>query len=482
MRREYHRLMVLTLIAILSIASSTLGGNRNQNLQAQKSIEGAWQGELTVGMPLRIVVKINRTPEGILVGKMDSPDQGAMDIPIDTIIFKDDSLHFEIKKIFGAYDGKLNAEGTELIGHWKQMGMSFALNMKRLEKAPEVRRPQEPQKPYPYDEEEVAYENTRAGIKLAGTLTLPRTEPPFPVVLLITGSGPQDRNETVFGHRLFLVLADYLTRRGVAVLRVDDRGVGGSTGNISQATSEDLSEDVLAGIEYLKRREEIDPRKIGLIGHSEGGIIAPIVAVRSKDVAFIVLMAGTGLTGEEILLMQGELIRKAMGATDEVIERERERQKKVFQILKEEKDTTAAKEKLRQIIAASMETLLEQEKKSMGDPKVAIEAQVKNLLSPWFRFFLTYDPKPTLQKVKCPVLAINGEKDLQVPPMENLTAIEEALKSGGNKDYTIKELPGLNHLFQRAETGSLAEYAKIEETIEPVALQLVGDWIEKQTR
>jgi len=206
-----------------------------------------------------------------------------------------------------------------------------------------------------------------------------------------------------------------------------------------------------------------------------------MVAVRSKDVAFIVLMAGTGLTGEEILLMQGALIRKAMGASDEVIERERERQKKIFQILKEEKDTTAAREKLREIIAASMETLFEQEKKSMGDPKVAIEAQVKNLLSPWFRFFLTYDPKPALRKLSCPVLAINGEKDLQVPAKENLAAIEQALKEGGNKDYTIKELPGLNHLFQTAETGSITEYGKIEETISPSALEVIGKWIEKHT-
>ncbi len=482
MRREYHRLAFYSLIALLSLTSSQLTSERNQNQLTPKGIEGAWQGELTVGMSLRIIVKINRTPEGILVGKMDSPDQGAMDIPIDTIIFKDDSLHFEIKKIFGAYDGKLSPEGTELIGHWKQMGMSFALNMKRLEKAPEVRRPQEPQKPYPYDEEEVAYENTRAGVKLAGTLTLPRTKPPFPAVILITGSGPQDRNETVFGHRPFLVLADYLTRRGIATLRGDDRGVGGSTGDPSRATSEDFAEDVLAGIEYLKSRKEIDSKKIGLIGHSEGGIIAPIVATRSHDVAFIVLMAGTGLTGEEILLMQGALLRKAMGASEDVIKRERETQKKIFHVIKEEMDTVVAKQRLREIISASIERLPEQEKKAMGDPSLMIEAQVRNSLSPWFRFFLTYDPKPALRKLSCPVLAINGEKDLQVPAKENLAAIEQALKEGGNKDNTIKELPGLNHLFQTAETGSITEYAKIEETISPSLLQMIGEWIEKHIK
>jgi len=481
MNRATQHARIFFVIIFLMATSSALARDGDQHQPAQKSIEGAWQGELQVGMPLRLIVKIARTPEGVLTGKMDSPDQGAMDIPIDTIIFRDDSLHFEIKKISGSYDGKVNAEGSEITGQWKQMGMSFVLNLRRLEKAPELRRPQEPEKPYPYEEEEVTYENKKAGVRLAGTLTLPRAKPPFPAAILITGSGPQDRNETVFGHRPFLVLADYLTRRGIATLRVDDRGVGGSTGDPSRATSEDFAEDVLAGIEYLKSRKEIDSRKIGLIGHSEGGLVAPMVAVRSKDVAFIVLMAGTGLTGEEILLMQGALIRKAMGASDEVIERERERQKKIFQILKEEKDTTAAREKLREIIAASMETLFEQEKKSMGDPKVAIEAQVKNLLSPWFRFFLTYDPKPALRKLSCPVLAINGEKDLQVPAKENLAAIEQALKEGGNKDYTIKELPGLNHLFQTAETGSITEYGKIEETISPSALEVIGKWIEKHT-
>jgi hypothetical protein len=300
--------------------------------------------------------------------------------------------------------------------------------------------------------------------------------------LLITGSGPQDRNETVSGHRPFLVLADYLTRRGIAVLRVDDRGVGESTGDFSQATSEDFASDVLSGIEYFKARKEINPKQIGLIGHSEGGLIAPMVAVESQDVAFIILMAGTGLTGEEILYLQGALISRAMGVSEEDIGKNHQFNEKIFSLIIEEKDEKNIEEKLRQMFMTDWAELSEEEKKAIGDPEVFLNVQLQSLLSPWFKFFLTYDPKPTLNKVKCPVLAINGEKDLQVPPKENLFAIEQALAAGGNKNFTVKELPGLNHLFQTAQTGLPVEYAKIEETISPVALKIISDWILEQTR
>src|SRR5665648_483941 len=336
-------------------------------------------------------------------------------------------------------------------------------------------------KPYTYIEEEAIYENKEAGITLAGTLTLPSGNGPFPAVLLITGSGPQDRNETIYNHSPFLVLADYLTRQDIAVLRVDDRGVGESTGDFSQATSEDFASDVLAGVEYLKTCKEIDPKKIGLIGHSEGGIIAPMVAVKSPDVAFIVLMAGTGLTGEEILYLQGALISRAMGVSEEDIIKNRQFNDKIFSVLKEEEDSEIAEKRLRQMFMEDWEKMSDEKKEQIGDPEVFLKAQLQSLLSPWLKFFLTYDPKPTLSKVKCPVLAINGEKDLQVPPKENLRAIEDALKTGGNQNYTIKELPGLNHLFQTAQTGVPAEYVKIEETISPEVLKIISDWILEQT-
>jgi fermentation-respiration switch protein FrsA (DUF1100 family) len=323
-------------------------------------------------------------------------------------------------------------------------------------------------------EEEVGYENKEAGIKLAGTLTFPRSEGPFPAVILITGSGAQDRNETVCGHRPFLVLADHLTRKGMAVLRVDDRGVGGSTGNVIEATSEDLAGDVLVGVNYLKSRKEINAKRIGLIGHSEGGIIAPMAAAQSSDVAFIVLMAGTGLTGAEIICLQSDLMLKAVGASDEVLAMQRTSSEQIFRILEHEKDDAVAEKKVRKVMSDAFAKLSQEEKDAMGASEATIEIQLKMLFSRWYRFFLSYDPKPTLMKVKCPVLAINGELDLQVPPKENLSAIELALKAGGNTSYTIRELPKHNHLFQRAQTGAISEYAKIEETVSPIALESIS--------
>jgi pimeloyl-ACP methyl ester carboxylesterase len=387
-----------------------------------------------------------------------------------------------MKMIGGSYEGKFNKEGTEIAGQWRQGGQSWPLVFKRGEGVAQVNRPQEPKKPYPYDEEEVVYENKAASVKLAATLTLPRGQGLFPAVLLITGSGPQDRNETVMGHRPFLVLADHLTRQGIAVLRADDRGVGRSTGNFAAATSEDFASDALAGIEYLKSRKEVNPQQIGLIGHSEGGMIAPMVAIKSSDVAFIVLMAGPGLVGEEILYLQSALMSKVMGVGDEAIGRNRALQEKMYAIAKQKKDTAVAEKKLRELIAQMAEGLTEEQKRQMNAAPAAMESQLKMVLSPWFRYFLTYDPRPTLTRVKCPVLAINGELDLQVPPKDNLPAIAKALAAGGNKDHEVKELPKLNHLFQTAKTGSLAEYHAIEETIATVALETVSTWILKHTR
>jgi len=446
---------------------------------SNEAIEGIWQGALKVsGIELRIVFKISQGPEGILTASMDSPDQGAKDIPVDEVIFENGNLRLEIKSAMGIFEGKLKDDNLSIEGEWKQSGRSFPLVLERVDQVVELLRPQEPKKPYPYEEEEVVYENKEAAVKLAGTVTIPGQGGPFPAVLLISGSGPQDRDETLLGHHPFLVLADYLTRLGIAVLRVDDRGVGKSGGDFTQATSEDFASDVLAGLEYLKSREEINPKQIGLIGHSEGGIIAPMVAVQSSDVAFIILMAGTGLIGEEILYLQGELILRVGGASDEAIAKNRSLQEQMFTVVKEEKDNSVAEKRLRAILRDAMSEVSEEERKGA---EATVEAQIQSVLSPWFRYFLAYDPKPTLMKVKCPVLAINGQKDVQVPPRENLAAIEEALKAGGNNNYTIKELSDLNHLFQTAQTGSLSEYARIEETISPTALKIMSDWILEQT-
>ncbi|HZK40280.1 MAG TPA: alpha/beta fold hydrolase [Atribacterota bacterium] len=482
--KKIYKIMLGNLIclALIIACSVSMIGFAQEQDTSEISIEGIWEGKLKVpGTELRIVLNISKNPDGILTATLDSPDQGATGIPVEEVIFKDNILRLEVKSAGGVFEGKVSEDFLVIEGEWKQFGQSLPLTINRVDKAVEIPRPQVPKKPYPYIEEEAIYENKEAGITLAGTLTLPSGNGPFPAVLLITGSGPQDRNETIYNHSPFLVLADYLTRQDIAVLRVDDRGVGESTGDFSQATSEDFASDVLAGVEYLKTCKEIDPKKIGLIGHSEGGIIAPMVAVKSPDVAFIVLMAGTGLTGEEILYLQGALISRAMGVSEEDIIKNRQFNDKIFSVLKEEEDSEIAEKRLRQMFMEDWEKMSDEKKEQIGDPEVFLEAQLQSLLSPWLKFFLTYDPKPILSKVKCPVLAINGEKDLQVPPKENLSTIEEYLKTGGNQNYTIKELPGLNHLFQTTQTGLPSEYAKIEETISPVALKIVGDWILEQT-
>jgi pimeloyl-ACP methyl ester carboxylesterase len=452
------------------------------NAPAGKGIEGLWQGALKIaGQELRLIVRLGKK-DGALSGTLDSIDQGSKNLALDDVQFKDHQLRLELKAAKAVFEGKLSPDGSEIVGEWKQSGLTLPLTFKRTDKAPELVRPQEPKKPYPYLEEEVAYENAKAGVKLAGTLTLPKEKGPFPAVLLITGSGPQDRDETIFGHKPFHVLADHLTRRGIAVLRVDDRGVGGSTGSLAKATTEDLAEDVLAGVEYLKGRKEINPRQIGLMGHSEGGLIAPLVAARSKDVAFIVLLAGPGLVGEQLLYLQGAAVLKAEGSDEKQIARSRALQEKLFAVVKEEKDEKALQKKLDDLIAEEFAKLDEKDRKEAEQNKSVLGGQVKLLLSPWMRFFLTYDPAPTLGKVRCPVLALVGEKDVQVAAKENLAAIEKALKAGGNKDHTVKELPGLNHLFQTCKTGAVSEYGKIEETMAPSALDLIAEWVLTRTK
>jgi uncharacterized protein len=328
---------------------------------------------------------------------------------------------------------------------------------------------------------EVAYENKPAGIKLAGTLTLPKGPGPFPAALLISGSGPQDRDETILGHKPFLVLADYLTRRGVAVLRVDDRGVGGSTGKTNDATSVDFAADVLAGVGFLKGRKEINAAQIGLIGHSEGGIIAPLVASRSKDVAFIVLLAGTGLPGEDILYLQGAAILKVAGANAAQLARQKAMQQTMFAVLRAENDNVVAEKKIRAALAELTGKLDAEEKKKMAEAMPLLEGQIKMVLTPWFRHFLSYDPRPALRKVTCPVLALNGAKDVQVDAALNLQAIQAALKKGGNKDVAVREFANLNHLFQTCKTGAVSEYGNIEETLAPVVLEAVARWILERT-
>jgi pimeloyl-ACP methyl ester carboxylesterase len=449
---------------------------------APTGAEEIYEGKLKAGgAELRLAFHLFKHKDGSYEGTMDSPDQGAKGLALDEVRVQGDAVRLEFRLAKIVYEGKRSKDSQEITGTFKQAGLSFPLTLQRVARASEAKRPQLPRKPYPYDEVEVVYENQRQGVKLAGTLTLPRSKGPFPAVLLITGSGQQDRDETLLGHKPFLVLADYLTRRGIAVLRVDDRGLGGSTGNFSTATTADFAEDVLAGVAFLKGRKEINPKQIGLLGHSEGGVIAPLVASRSKDIAFIVLLAGTGVPGDEILITQSARTLKLAKTPAEAIALLRTLQDRLFATVRAEKDSTLAEKKFRAALKEITSKLSKEEKKQAAGALLVLEVQAGIALSPWGRYFLDYDPRPALRKVTCPVLALNGAKDVQVDAKVNLPAIQAALTEAGNKDVTIRELPDLNHLFQTCKTGAGAEYGAIEETLAPVMLETVADWIAQRT-
>lgn len=347
---------------------------------------------------------------------------------------------------------------------------------------PTIQRPQEPKKPYPYYTEDITFENTQANVTLAGTLTLPSKEGNFPSIILISGSGAQNRNEEISKHKPFLIIADHLTRNGIAVLRYDDRGVAKSTGDFRAATTVDFAADAASAVAYLTTRAEINKDKIGLIGHSEGAIVAPMVASNSKDVRFIVLLAGPGIEVRKLLMMQQELIPRSLGASESDVQKSIAISEKAFQMIATSDDRQTLKADLAKLIEENYDDIpaILHPPKLTKEQVIAIQSDM--LSSPWYQDLLNYNPASTLEKVTCPVLALNGGKDIQVTPRENLTAIREALIKGGNKNVVVKELPNLNHLFQECETGSLTEYETIEQTFSPVALKEMSEWILQQVR
>ncbi len=407
-----------------------------------------------------------------------------------------DTITIDVSSLRGKYTGK-RIDDQHIEGKWSQ-GLAIDLKLERTteplkSQAVATKRPQTPQPPFPYETEDVTFTGGDTDVKLSGTLTVPRTtdkSKKFMAAILVSGSGPQDRDETLLGHKPFWVLADYLTRRGVAVLRYDDRGVGKSTGDFSKSTTEHFAADAAAAIDYLKQQPQIDPQQIGIIGHSEGGIVAPLVAVKKPEVAWLVLMAGTGVNGEQILYSQGKLIVEADGGSPDMAMRQRIVQEVAFAAMKSLKPD----DKLEQVIDSATDKVIEKAEAleaAAGNKIEPVKPEVKELIrnlvkvnlqamnNPWFRFFVEHEPGPVLEKVKCPVLAINGEKDVQVDPKLNLPKIEASLKAGGNQNYKIVELPGLNHLFQSSDTGAMSKYESIEETISPRALETIGDWVLK---
>jgi hypothetical protein len=433
-------------------------------------LDGSWLGSLDTGaLKLRIVFKIVTAANGV-TAQLQSPDQSLTWLNATSITRNGDSLSIALKQLGVVYEGKIAADANSIDGTFTQMGNPLPLHLKRIKDQSELElpRPQNPVKPYPYREEDVAYINKAADNTLAATLTIPPGKGPFSAVLLIAGSGPHDRDESLLGHKPFLVLSDYLTRKGIVVLRADKRGVGKSTGDYDKATTADFASDAEAGVRYLRTRPEVDAHKIGLLGHSEGAIIAPMAAVEDPSVAFVVMMAGSGVPGDRIIVEQARLIEIASGETAEKADADAEKERETLTLVETEKDP------------AALERLLGVKLAAEGAPDAQVSAEIKQITSPWFRFFLTYDPAAALRKLTCPVLALNGSLDLQVPPALNLPAIRKALAESGNQHAEVDELPGLNHLFQTAKTGSPAEYGQIEETISPVALDKIASWILKQ--
>lgn len=458
--------MFRTLITLLLLPALSLAAD------SPKGIAGLWYGVLKIGaIELRMGFQIEKQGDK-LTAKLHSVDQGDVKIPMDSVAFADGQLTIKCEKLKLTYLGRMQDGGNAITGELDQ-GVKFKFDLTRTATAPTNNRPQLPKKPYPYVEEPVTFSSKAASVKLAGTLTKPKGDGPFPVAVLISGSGPQDRDETLLGHKPFLVLADHLTRQGIAVLRYDDRGVAESTGVFETATSKDFADDATGAVAFLKGRKEIG--KIGLIGHSEGGLIAPLVAAGNKDVGFIVLLAGPGLPGDEIVAAQSELILSAMGETKENIARGMVLSRKLFAAAK---SGATAKELEAVLLAAEKELTDEKEKKEFATAKPLLLAKMKEISSPWYKFFLGHDPRPVLAQLTCPILAINGSLDLQVPCQPNLDAIRKATK--GNKDVTTTELKGLNHLFQPTKTGLPSEYGVIEETFAPAALDAISSWLLKR--
>jgi dienelactone hydrolase len=454
--------------------------------QEPDSWVGSWRGELNVGQVLPLVIHITQGEAG-LEATMDSPAQGATGIPVSAVEVEGPRLVLEVQAVQGRYEGTLQDDGS-VDGTWTQGPNSLPLV---LDRAPEggaeaempgpEDRPQTPKAPFPYESEDVRFPNPGVGFELAGTLSVPTGSGPFPGVVLVSGSGPQDRDETLAGHKPFAVLADHLTRAGIAVLRYDDRGVGRTGGVFATATSEDLATDAEAALAWLAARPEVRADAVGIVGHSEGGLVGPLVAARSELPRFLVLLAGPGVPGRDVLRTQSRAIAELQGASETAIETNDRVLTAAFEVLQETDDPADSAERIRGMLEEEVMTLAPAERAAAGipedDPGPWLDTQVAQFTSPWMRFFLAHDPAPALEATRVPVLAVNGSLDSQVDADINLTAIEAALTRGGNPDFTMEELAGLNHLFQEAETGNPTEYGSIDQTMSPQAMDRVARWI-----
>jgi pimeloyl-ACP methyl ester carboxylesterase len=468
-----------TIILIIAILGIEFG-----SFAQTKDITGLWEGKLNVGVELRIVFQFTKNADGTYKATMDSPDQNAKGIPCNKVTLSGDSVITEISIAQAVYKAAIVNDST-LSGKFEQAGRSLPLVVKHVEKvsAP-VGRKQTPKPPFNYNSDDIVYYNADSSLHFGATFTYPKTGGPFTTAILITGSGQQDRDETILNHKPFAVIADYLTSNGYAVLRVDDRAVGKTSfGDVWKATSADFAKDVEAGLAYLNTRKEVNKNKIGLIGHSEGGLIADIVGSRNKNISFIIMLAGPGIDGATVLAGQTEAILVASGGSKETAAAYKSLYQKIISNSKE-KDTALA-------ITKSIDDYKQWKKTT--DPKIvdtlemnndaealkAIRQMIKQFSIPWFRYFFETDPAYYIRQLQCKVLALCGSKDLQVLPEQNLTAIKSALKKSESKKYETIELPALNHMFQHCNACTIQEYGQLEETFAPEALEIMLKWLNK---
>ncbi|MEP6628104.1 MAG: alpha/beta fold hydrolase [Ginsengibacter sp.] len=465
-------------------------------LTSAQSITGSWNGTLHVqSNNFPIVFHIGKDSDGKLIATFDSPSQNAFDLAVSEVFTKEDSITLMMAILNGKYAGVLSPDKKTINGTWFQGSAAFPLNMMKTSDTATVKqqlRPQTPKPPFSYQTKDVEYWNADKSIRYGATLTSPAKEidapkKGFPAVILITGSGQQDRDETMLGHKPFAVIAGNLTKKGFAVLRVDDRGMGKTTGDFSQATSLDFAKDVEAGLDFLEAQPEVNKENIGLIGHSEGGLIAPIVAGERKDVKFIVLLAGPGIPTIDLMQQQSEAIDVSGGHSLAEAKATSGFLRVIWEELNKNEDTATTNKNIRTRAADWAKTL---DTATLAKIRTRIALPVDDYLrkataaasGKWFRYFISFNPQPYLQKLQCKVLALGGSKDVQVIAQTNLPGITAALQKSHSSRYDVIELPGLNHLFQTCTKCSPAEYGDLEETFSPTALAVMDDWLLENVR
>lgn len=470
---KFRSIAALGMLVMLLAGCTSIPVEPEQTAQAPMGAKpadfsGYWEGNLDIGqpVPLTIAFTFNSPDEtGAAVALLHIPQQGLRNFEVPSSIIDGRTVTVDMTTLMASYEGTFNPQTDMIEGVFNQMGQSLKLNLARTTQQ-EQRKIQDPQPPYPYGSEDLRFVQSPEGFHLAGTITRPAGEGPFPAVVLISGSGSQNRDEELFGHRPFLVLADALTRAGIVVLRYDDRGFADSEGDASFATTFDLANDAESALKYLATLPYVDSGNIGLIGHSEGAIIAPIVAQRNQAVSFLVLLAGSGVDGIKTLEDQTAAILRSQNAPEEVIAQVVATNLAVYHtIVDESKPLDERKEAVMQMMSG------------MGMPEAEVSAQVEALFSPWYMNFLSLDPSKYLSKVTAPVMIMNGSKDTQVSASLHVPAIESALHDAGNSKVVTKVYEGLNHLFQPAVTGGVEEYAEIDITIDPQVLADIVWWI-----